>query len=208
MSIADRFVNQTLGYWTYLYDRGMSRWRNASREMDARTYGTEDIISDVLGYWSEIANGWMAAASSLQGPPVVYLHIDPADQAATKEVDVFMAAVPKGEPTLAFFNKQAGADPRAGGEERVSAERCKLHFDHQRQCLRIDFDQVGKQGLGPLPEGTYHGLVHCDDVPLAVLYVRVGPGGGRPSKAGDAGSASSAGGGASYAGGDPPASKA
>lgn len=175
MSMADRLVNQTLGFWSFLYDRSMTRWRAAQQELDKRTYGVEDVISDTFGFWSEATNAWLAALTTAQrGVPIVYLHIEPKDQAAHTTVDVFTPALPKAQATLAFFNAEQGGDDRV-------RDACRVEIVPSQQQLVIRFDGLRKENDPPLKESAYHGLVHCDDVPLAVLYVRVDRDGAAPA---------------------------
>lgn len=163
------------GYLTYLNERTMKRWDHAAAEIDERKYGSDKLLSDVLGFWGDAMEGWGALASG-QGLPRVVFRLGVLTESDCKEIRVFGPAKPAGDPEVLFLRHLSGdADPR------ITMDRCLPCFTGNGRRLRIQLQGLLEPPDGqrepneddPLKEGVFEGLIQVGDTPLALIYIQI-----------------------------------
>lgn len=167
MRVPYRYAAPWFGYWSYLSERSMGRWKRMSEEVDARQYGTDKMLCDVLQFWSEASNGWCAVMRSGSGElPRFFFLLGPNTESACREIDFFAPACPQADPEVAYLRPISGGDPK-----QVNEDTCCVYLSEPRHALVVHLD--GLQKNGALKPGVYEGMIHIGDEPVASLVIKV-----------------------------------
>lgn len=171
MRVPYRYAAPWLGYWTYLADRSMQRWRCMAEEVEERRYGSDKLISDVLQFWGDAALGWCAAVRGSgvgNTVPLVFFHLHPRQEADCKEIDFFAPSCPQGEPEVAYLVPIVGGD-----KDEISDGNVRLCVVPRRHALVIHLEDLWQEPQPDLTKGVYKGLIHVGEEPVAHLIVKV-----------------------------------
>lgn len=164
MRVPYRYAAPWFGYWSYLSERSMGRWKRMSEEVDARQYGTDKMLCDVLQFWNEASNGWFAVMRSGCGElPRIFFLLEPDTESACREIDFFAPACPQADPEVAYLR------PISGDPEQINETKCCVHLSPSRHSLVVHLENLE----GPLSKGVYEGMIHVGDEPVAALLIKV-----------------------------------
>lgn len=164
MRIRFRDVAPWIGYWGFLSDRSMERWDRMSDELEARSYGTDKLLSDVLEFWSDASCGWFAALRTGSDLPRVLFVLKPDAEAASKDLRLFPPSLPHGNAELTHLLPLNPAGPK-----QIEAGHCRLALNSHRRLLDIRLEGLPR-GKAP---GVYHGIIHIAEDPIALLFIKV-----------------------------------
>src|SRR5215831_13889790 len=104
MRYPQSYVSQWFGYWAFLSDQSMQKWFEASEEIEKREYGTDKMLSDVMGFWNDAVFGWCAALRGAEPTvPTLFFYLRSDDRSATNSTPVFRPSLPFGDPQIAFL---------------------------------------------------------------------------------------------------------
>lgn len=169
MRVPRDYVSQWFGFWSSVADRSFTSWQRASEEIEERTYGVDELLSDVIDLWSYGAiAGWAAMWGGDRRLPTLFFSLAKDDRSATDSIlkqvlPVFKPSLPAVEPTVAFLRRIDR------GKEEIAIENCYAKLEENELVVRL-------QGLpDELEPAVYEGLVHVGNVPLAHLYIHVTP---------------------------------
>jgi hypothetical protein len=153
-------------YWGNVGRNSVARLEAASAEIQDRKYGSEKLMSDVLGAWMDGVEGWWSALLSSVSPtvPTVFFRLT---EGLTKAKN---ASVPISVPGAA----QPGWTDlvRLGGtqDQRIPRENVNVAINQARNALEVSL--VGLGQVHP-QEGNYQGMAYIEERPLATIQVLV-----------------------------------
>ena len=171
MRVPYRYAAPWVGYWTFLAERSMQRWRCMAEEVEDRRYGSDKVISDILQFWGDATIGWCAAlrgSGTGSTVPLVFFSLHPQQQADGKEIDFFAPSCPQGDPEVAYLVPIHG-----GSASEINESKVRLCVVPRRHALVIHLEGLWKQGQPDLTPGVYKGLIHIGEEPVAHLVIRV-----------------------------------
>src|SRR6266852_2792810 len=153
MARSSAYLSTLVDYRGNLARNTLTRLEAASGDIRDRTYGSEKLVSDVLGAWMDGVEQWWSAILGAVGPPVptVFLRLT---EGLTK---VKKASVAVNVPGTA----QPGWTDlvRLGGppERRIPRENVTVAINETRDALEVS--PIGLGQVHPL-EGHYQGLAY------------------------------------------------
>jgi hypothetical protein len=173
MRLSNPFFAPWLGYWAFLANRSSERWDTVVDEIEERTYGTDKMLSDTLGFWTDAAYGWCAAARGMvEALPTLMFVLNPTDTASGKKcVDIFLPSLPHAEPEVAYLRMVRDFDP--ANKDKVLDECNVVPCVRKRRQLEVELKNLAVPQKEKLKPAVYAGLIHMGESPLAQIVVRV-----------------------------------
>jgi hypothetical protein len=166
MDRTSAYLTAMIDYWGNVGKGALRRLAVASEDVRNRTYGTERLVSDVVGLWMDGVDGWWGA---LRGPvapsaPTVLFKVN-EDATQVKKASPPINVPGIGQPVWTDIQRIGGAP-----DEAIPRDHVDVTVSAARDGLTITLKDLRRLRLRA---GQYHGLVYIDEIPLVTIHVLV-----------------------------------
>ena len=145
--MSDRFAEFQDGY-VELVKSCVDRWDQALNDVRRRRYSPQGLLSDLLGYWTDVASFSATFATSTSDlPPNVTLTVDP-----TKPTAVSAVSVDEDQRTQFATFDLVRTD---GGPETIPRDKILVNLFDEGKVLVVQLVDLDKLPGGPLKPGEY-----------------------------------------------------
>jgi hypothetical protein len=168
------YVQDWMGYWSYLGESWTNRWATSMDQARARQYGPKEWLGDVVELWEDSASAWWSALNGRSGRPATVVFTIPRsiEGGVTRTVPVFKPSVPASDPRVIFRGQVDQPRHRVHGIALVSGS-IDARWAPDGSGVEIFLKNLRGGSDGLLEVAAYEALVHVGDVPIAHVFVNV-----------------------------------
>jgi hypothetical protein len=180
MGIGQEYLEDWVGYLAFTSQRMIEGWYGLTKRARAGETRPSNVLADIIDVWSDIAAATFAVWQGPdKRPAVVLFRIHPEDDCGgSKCVPVYWTRFPNKPPDVLWLGV-LGEEPEG---DDLTFDENDLHVEVAGGALEIKVTtpkeeiapgQVHDRKGAKLAEATYRAIVHCDEVPIADVYIVV-----------------------------------
>ena len=173
--IAQPYVQDWLGCWSFVSERAIDRWAAAMKDVRRRRYGPREWFSDVVTFWDDATTATYTALLGCNDRPALVVFTIPrtTEGGVSHIVPVFRPSVPARDPRVIFRTEpiERPKHPVRGLPiHKHSVDACWLDdgsgIEVFLKGLRTGTDEL-------LEVCAYEAFVNVGDVPIAHVLINV-----------------------------------